>query len=116
MLSTKSLHALALLALCLITFSASAADQPAAFDPSTCQKPEYRERWIRDDVDGQVTLAFLVDADGKPSEMKIIESSGNSAIDRASARAAKSCSFKAATRNGQTVPGLARVRYNWVVQ
>ncbi len=116
MLSAKSLHALALLALCIVTFSATAADQPAAFDPASCAKPEYRERWVNDGVDGRVTLAFMVDAQGKPLDMKIVESSGNSDLDRASARAAKSCSFKAAVRNGNAVPGLARVRYTWVVQ
>lgn len=116
MLSAKSLHALALLSLVLVTGYASAADQPVALDPVTCIKPEYRERWINAGLDGRVTLAITIDANGKPSDTKIVESSGNSDIDRASARAAQSCSFKAALRDGNAVPGLTHLRYSWVVQ
>lgn len=116
MFTAKSLQVLALASLCLVALAVNAAEQPAAFDPGSCATPEYRERWIKDGVDGQVTLAFMVGADGRTTDMKVVESSGNSAIDRASARAAMSCSFKAAVRNGKAVPGLARVRYNWIVQ
>lgn len=116
MSTAKSLRAIAFIFTSIAAGAANAAEQPAAFDPGSCATPEYRERWIKDGVDGQVTLAFVVGADGRTTEMKVLESSGNSDIDRASARAAMSCSFKAAVRNGHAVPGLARVRYNWIVQ
>ncbi|MES2900248.1 MAG: energy transducer TonB [Pseudomonadota bacterium] len=107
---------LATLLLSLAAGGACAADQPAKIDASNCAKPEFPARWLSDGTVGQVTLAFLVGADGKVAESKVVESSGHSRIDRASERAAKSCSFKAGARNGQAAAGWAKVRYSWVAE
>ena len=96
--------------------NASAADQPAKIDAATCAKPEFPARWLSDGTVGQVTLAFLVGADGKVADSKVVESSGHSRIDRASERAAKNCNFKPGARDGQAMPGWAKVRYTWVAE
>ncbi len=114
MFTTKP-YATVLAALLLSTFSLSgaAADQPATLDAANCAKPAFPARWVNEGAAGQVTLAFLVGADGKVAESKVEESSGHSRIDRASERAARSCGFKPGTRNGQAAPGWAKVRYTW---
>lgn len=115
MLTTKPSAAwLASLLLATMTSIASATEQPAKIDTTACAKPEFPTRWVYEGTFGDVTLDLLVAPDGQVSESKVVESSGHLRLDAASERAARRCIFKAAMRNGQPVPGKARMRYTWV--
>jgi protein TonB len=119
MLSTKRYSAvvssLSALLLCVAAVPALAADRAAKIDPKGCDAPEYPPRWQTDGEGGNVVVAFLVGADGKVMESKIVESSGSPRVDRASARAGARCTFQPGARNGEAAPSWTKVRYTWVL-
>ncbi len=102
------------LLLCLCAGQAMAADTAAKFDGKECAKPDFPSRWLNDGDGGNVVVAFLVGTDGKVMESKIVESSGSTRIDRASAKAGARCMFQPGAKNGQAAPSWARVRYTWL--
>ena len=113
MLSTKR-HAAVLssLLLCLATPLALAADHSAKVDPKDCGKPDYPVRWQNEGDSGEVIVAFLIGADGKVMESKVVESSGYQRVDRASVRAGARCTFQPGA--GGTA-SWAKVKYAWIV-
>lgn len=115
MLSTKR-YAAVLSSLLLVALAPHAvAAQSARIDPAACDKPEFPVRWQADSDGGDVLVAFLVGSDGKVIESKVIESSGDVRVDRASARAGSRCSFKPGAKDGKAVASWAQVRYSWVL-
>lgn len=116
MLSTKRYAAvLSSLLIAAIAPHALAAGQPARLDVDGCEKPAFPTRWQTDSDGGDVLVAFLVGSDGKVKESKVIESSGDVRVDRASARAAARCHFTPAARDGKAVASWTQVRYSWVL-
>lgn len=116
MFSTKRYAAvLSSLLIAAIAPHALAASQPARLDVAGCEKPEFPTRWQTDSDGGDVLVAFLVGSDGKVMESKVIESSGDVRVDRASARAAARCNFKPAARDGKAIASWTQVRYSWVL-
>jgi TonB family protein len=75
--------------------------------------PNYRNSWQDDELQGNVKLAVLVDANGNVQDTKVISSSGHVALDKASLRASASCKFKPASNGSE--PVWAQVQYNWVL-
>jgi protein TonB len=117
MFSTKrSAVVVSILLLCLAAGQAMAADVSAKIDPRECDKPDYPLRWQSEGDSGNVLVAFLVGADGKVTQSKIVESSGSARVDRASARAGARCKFEPAAKNGQAAPSWAKVRYTWLLE
>jgi protein TonB len=111
MFSTKRYTAVAAsLLLCLAAGNAVAADVSPTIDMRDCEKPDFPARWHNEGDGGNVIVAFLVGTDGKVIESKIVESSGSTRVDRASAKAGAQCKFVPAA-----APGWARVRYTWLV-
>ncbi|MFL6657974.1 MAG: energy transducer TonB [Massilia sp.] len=115
MLTPRLCAVAAALLLSVSAGQAMAADVAAKFDPKDCEKPDFPARWMNEGDAGNVVVAFLVGADGKVVESKILESSGSSRVDRASAKAGARCKFQAGSRDGQAAPGWAKVRYTWLV-
>lgn len=116
MLSTKPIAALAAFAfLSAATMPASAAgSSQARIDAAACDKPYFPARW-QNDVDGaSVVVGYLVGADGKVLDSKIVETSGFGYIDRASQRAGARCKFVPAG-GSQAAAVWTKVKYSWVV-
>lgn len=102
--------------LCLSATSAMAADRPARLDVAGCEKPEFPVRWQDDGESGTVTVAYLIDTDGKVVQSKVVESSGAVRVDRASVRAGARCKFEPGAKDGQAALAWAKVKYSWVVE
>lgn len=96
----------------LLTLAAPLA-MAATVDPKDCVKPNFPARWVNDGDSGNVVIAFLVGADGKVLDSRLVESSGFLNLDRASIRAGAGCKFKPA--NDQSAASWAKVKYTWVV-
>lgn len=79
--------------------------------------PPYPRAEIRAGVQGTVLLKVLVDVDGKPLEVVVLESSGNRALDRsAREHVLKTWLFQPAMRDGQAVQAYGKVPVVFSVQ
>ncbi|WP_426101798.1 TonB family protein [Massilia sp. TSP1-1-2] len=121
MLSTKPRAALATVVAVFAVLSLSATVPAMAAGSSAprinqadCEAPYFPARW-HDDADGaSVVVGYLIGADGKVIDSKIVQSSGVAHIDRASERAGARCTFVPA--QGRTVEAAwTKVKYAWVV-
>lgn len=101
--------------LCVASGQALAIEQAARIDEAACEKPVYPSAWQDDGESGTVTIAYLVDTDGKVLQSKVLESSGAPRIDRASVRAGARCKFQPGARDGQAALAWAKVKYSWIV-
>jgi protein TonB len=95
---------------------AEPADPPAAAlridpvpDPQACPQPAYPIPAMRRGMQGVVTLLVAVDAEGKVTQVRLLESSGHGILDRAANDAVAKWIFQPATEDGEAVPGAARV-------
>jgi protein TonB len=71
--------------------------------------PSYPVEALRSGVEGQVVLAMSVDQNGVPSEIEVVERSGERALDRAALQAARNWRFEPALRDGQPVTAQVTV-------
>ena len=71
--------------------------------------PAYPPRCLRLGIEGLVKVRVLVGEDGRPQEVTIGESSGDSALDRAAMEAVRDWEFTPAMRNGLPVRAWAVV-------
>jgi len=113
MLSTKRFSTV--LSALLLSLAAPLA-MAATVDPKDCETPDYPARWQNDGESGNVVVAYLIGADGKVLETKLVESSGFANVDRASVRSGTRCKFQpGVAANGQAAASWAKVKYTWVV-
>lgn len=103
------------LLLCLGASQVTAADRDARIDTSACDKPQLASRFLDDASVSKVTVAYLIDTNGAVMASKVVESSGNGRVDRASARAGARCKFSPANKNGQDAIAWAKVQYKWII-
>jgi TonB family protein len=107
--------ALATCALAAHAYPAPAADSPAKptrdIDINSCAHPRYPADDLRAEHTGKVTLAFLVNDDGKVVDSRVEKSSGYSGLDEAARVPLSLCHFKAMPDDK---PGLQWVRIQWV--
>jgi protein TonB len=108
--------AISALLLTAVTGAASAADNISRLENADCSVPAYRTAWQDDEVQGTVKLAVLVAADGHVQDVKVLESSGYAALDKASLRAGTTCKFEPATSTKANDAVWAKVQYNWVLK
>ena len=103
------------LSICVLACAAveARADTVSRIDTSDCSAPAYRRDWEANEESGQVLLSFQVDAKGKVTSVKLVESSGWSDLDLASVRALKRCVFKGATPDSKSWESM---RYTWVLK
>jgi protein TonB len=111
------------LRLLLGSFAATAAlagcnssDQPAApvvapTEVAAVQTPppEYPPELACAGIGGKSVLNVVVGAEGKPTTVTVITSSGNTQLDESATARVHEWKFKAATRNGQPVPTTIQV-------
>lgn len=117
MLSTTRFSAvIAALMLTVAAPLALAVENKITVDPKDCAVPDYPVRWQNEGEAGIVTVAYLVGADGKVQESKVLESSGYAHVDRASVRAGARCKFQQSAQDGQVLAGWAKVKYAWILE
>jgi len=92
---------------------ALATTVPASIDWNSCARPEYPDESVRFGQQGTVTMSFLVDAEGKPADGKIVDSSGTRRLDYRALSALSRCQFEPERVNGKAVASLAQVRFTW---
>lgn len=67
--------------------------------------PVYPAELACNDVGGQVLLQLTIGAEGRPTEVRMLQGSGEPALDAAAQEAVRNWRFKAATRADQPVAG-----------
>jgi protein TonB len=78
--------------------------------------PKYPDAARRATIQGRVLMRVRVAADGAPTDITVLSSSGSPKLDRAAADALRACRFRPATSGGRPVPGTADVPYNFVLE
>ena len=92
--------------------TAFAAEVPASFDAKNC-KAEYPKASLMNEEQGNVSMAFLVSADGSVVDSKIEKSSGYKNLDKAAIKAISACKFKPGTKDGAVAQTWTKVDYDW---
>ena len=75
--------------------------------PVETRAPVYPPRCLRRGIEGTVRVKVLVGEDGRPQEVTIGKSSGDSALDEAAMEAVRAWRFEPARRNGVPVRAWA---------
>jgi protein TonB len=88
----------------------------ARLDFDSCAKPKYPHADVQAAHEGTVKLGFLVDANGKVKDSKVMTSSGFTTLDEAARSALAQCSFQPARKNGKAVRQWAKVQYVWTLR
>lgn len=79
-------------------------------------QPKYPPSALRAGASGTVTLNVQVDPQGKPSEITIVQRSGNRDLDRAALKAANDWRFQPAIHNGKAVAAAVKVPVEFSAQ
>lgn len=104
----------ALLAAMLVGCGGETTNQAPAI-PSTqvaavqTPKPAYPLELACAGIGGTVTLGLTVGPAGKPIEVRLVQGSGNDALDQLAQEGVRDWQFNPATRNGQPVPQSIQV-------
>ena len=89
-----------------------AAEVPASLDAKNC-KAEYPKASLMNEEQGNVSMSFLVAADGNVVESKLEKSSGYKNLDKAAIKALSACKFKPGTKDGSVAQTWTKVDYSW---
>jgi len=92
--------------------AAFAGEVPASLDSKNC-KAEYPKASLINEEQGDVSMSFLVGADGKVVDSKIDKSSGFKNLDKAAVKALSACKFKPGTKDGAVAQTWTKVDYSW---
>lgn len=84
----------------------------AKFD--SCERPKYPAEALARDIQGTVTLGFLVSAQGAVLDTTLRKSSGDTSLDEAARTALAKCTFSPGTVNGKPTEQWTEVQYVWV--
>jgi protein TonB len=79
-------------------------------------QPVYPREALRDNVDGWVDLEFIVDANGRPRELKAIGSQPSGRFERAAIDAVSQYRYEPFVRDGETYERLVRLRIRFTLQ
>lgn len=79
----------------------------------SCRKPEYPPQALAAKIEGTVTLAFLVRADGTVREAVVRKTSGNASLDETARAALAKCRFQPGTVNGAPKEQWTDLKYTW---
>lgn len=96
--------------------SASAVQQKAVLDFSTCAKPAWPAADLQAKHTGTVTLGFNVTEAGSVADSRIVKSSGHAGLDEAARTGIAKCRFKPATQNGKAIAADVKVQYVWTLE
>jgi protein TonB len=95
-----------------VASTAFAGEVPASLNDKNC-KAEYPKASLMNEEQGDVTMAFLVGADGNVVESKVEKSSGFKNLDKAALKALSACKFKPGTKDGAIAQTWTKVDYSW---
>ena len=109
---TKFSTVIAAFLLSATSAAAMAAEVPASLDAKNC-KAEYPKASLVNEEQGDVTMSFLVSADGKVVDSKVDKSSGFKNLDKAALKAITACKFKPGTKDGSVAQTWTKVDYSW---
>lgn len=84
----------------------------AQFD--SCERPTYPAEALARDIQGTVTLGFLVSAKGAVKDTTLRKSSGDTSLDEAARTALAKCTFTPGTVNGKPTEQWTEVQYVWI--
>lgn len=93
----------------------TAGTSKAKLDFASCAKPHYPHADLQAGHQGEVTLGFLVDEDGRVQDSKVTTSSGFTTLDDEARTTLAKCSFHPALENGKPVQQWTQVRYIWTL-
>jgi protein TonB len=96
--------------------AATGVKTPAVVDFSTCAKPEWPKSSLRNEETGTVTLSFLISADGRVGDSKVVKSSGFRDLDKAAVAGISKCKFKPATVDGKPQETWQQMQYVWTLE
>jgi len=88
----------------------------AVVDFGTCAKPEWPKSSLRNEETGTVTLSFLIAADGRVADSKVVKSSGFRDLDKAAVAGITKCRFKPGTVDGVPQEGWQQMQYVWTLE
>jgi protein TonB len=96
----------------------SSADQAAPIPSRQVRavdtpRPAYPPELACAGVGGTVVLSVTVGTAGSPTEVRLVQGSGQQALDAAAQEGVRSWKFDPATRNGQPVPQTIQVPVNY---
>jgi protein TonB len=83
----------ALVALCMLSLPAFAADKTATLDPKTPCAIDYPKASLINEEKGIVTMSLRIGPDGKVLEAKLAKSSGFKNLDKAAVASITKCKF-----------------------
>ncbi|MYM71008.1 MULTISPECIES: energy transducer TonB [Duganella] len=106
----KSVFAAVILS--VATSAVFAAEVPASLSDKNC-KAEYPKASLLNEEQGDVSMAFLVGADGNVMDSKVEKSSGYKNLDKAALKALSACKFKPGTKDGAVAQTWTKVDYSW---
>jgi TonB family protein len=85
-----------------------------------CRKPEYPSIAVRKEVTGVVTMAFLVDSNGRVRGARVVRSSGDTPshklLDATALAYIGDCEFRPGTFDGVTVQSWTKIQYVWKIE
>ena len=110
----KRTSTIAALLFAVASSTSFAAEVPASFDAKNC-KAEYPKSSLMNEEQGQVSMAFLVSADGRVVDSKVEKSSGFRNLDKAAVKAISACKFKPGTKDGAAAQTWTKVEYSWTL-
>ncbi|XLZ70136.1 energy transducer TonB [Massilia sp. SR12] len=96
--------------------AATGVKTAAVVDFSTCAKPEWPKSSLRNEETGVVTLSFLISADGRVGDSKVVKSSGFRDLDKAAVNGISKCKFKPATVDGKPQETWQQMQYVWTLE
>jgi protein TonB len=88
----------------------------AVADFSTCAKPEWPKSSLRNEETGTVTLSFLIAADGRVADSKVVKSSGFRDLDKAAVNGISKCRFKPGLTDGKPTEAWMQMQYVWTLE
>jgi protein TonB len=113
--TTLTSRVLFVAALSLASAQAMAVEASADFKANGCSLPTYKDSSAKAEEQGLVKLVYEVGSDGKVLDAKIESSSGYTALDQASLRAVKECSFKVDSSVAKDAKVPAKIAFDWVL-
>ncbi len=103
---------IAALLLTAVGSTAFAAEVAASFDAKNC-KADYPKASLMNEEEGNVSMSFLVSADGNVLDSKIDKTSGHKNLDKAAVKSLSACKFKPGTKDGAPAQTWTKVDYVW---
>ncbi|WP_256079802.1 energy transducer TonB [Massilia sp. YIM B04103] len=102
------------------TREASAKEPPpklrSAMPRMPCERPDWPREALRRELEGTVTMKFLIDADGHVLEKAISKSSGHEILDIAALEATARCTLVVKPEDGPAQQEWVHLRYVWTLQ